>query len=50
MGQGTRQVLADGNVRKQTMEQHLHLSLSQRQAVDTVLSSRDQIRSISSRS
>jgi conjugative relaxase-like TrwC/TraI family protein len=43
MGQGAREVLADGNVRQQTMEQHPHLSVSQRQAVDTVLTSRDQM-------
>jgi conjugative relaxase-like TrwC/TraI family protein len=43
MGQGSRDVLADGNVRQQTMEQHSHLSASQRQAVDTVLTSRDQM-------
>ena len=43
MGQGNRDVLADGNVRQQTMEQHPHLSLSQRNAVDTVLTSRDQM-------
>jgi len=43
LGQGTRDVLADGNVRQQTMEQHPHLSVSQRQAVDTVLTSRDQM-------
>jgi conjugative relaxase-like TrwC/TraI family protein len=43
MGQGTRDVLADGNVRQQTMEQHPHLSVSQRQAVDTVLTSRDKM-------
>jgi hypothetical protein len=36
MGQGNRDVLADGNVRQQTMEQHPHLSVSQRNAVDTV--------------
>jgi ATP-dependent exoDNAse (exonuclease V) alpha subunit len=41
--QGNRDVLADGNVRQQTMEQHPHLSLSQRNAVDTVLTSRDQM-------
>ena len=41
--QGNREVLADGNVRQQTMEQHPHLSLSQRNAVDTVLTSRDQM-------
>ena len=43
MGQGTREVLADGNGRQQTMEQHSHLSVSQRSAVDTVLTSRDQM-------
>ena len=43
MGQGTRDVLADGNVREQTMQQHAHLSVSQRNAVDTVLTSRDQM-------
>jgi len=43
MGQGTREVLADGNARQQTMEQHAHLSVSQRSAVDTVLTSRDQM-------
>ena len=37
LSQGNREVLADGNVRQQTMEQHPHLSLSQRNAVDTVL-------------
>jgi len=42
-GQGTRDVLADGNVREQTMQQHSHLSVSQRAAVDTVLTSRDQM-------
>jgi ATP-dependent exoDNAse (exonuclease V) alpha subunit len=41
--QGNRDVLADGNVRQQTMEQHPHLSVSQRNAVDTVLTSRDQM-------
>jgi len=41
--QGNRDVLADGNVRQQTMEQHPHLSLSQRNAVETVLTSRDQM-------
>ena len=34
LGQGTREVLADGNVRQQTMEQHPHLSVSQRHAVE----------------
>jgi conjugative relaxase-like TrwC/TraI family protein len=43
MGQGNREVLADGNVRQQTMEQHSHLSVSQRHAVETVLTSRDQM-------
>jgi conjugative relaxase-like TrwC/TraI family protein len=43
MGQGNRDVLADGQTRQQTMEQHPHLSLSQRNAVDTVLTSRDQM-------
>jgi len=43
LSQGNREVLADGNVRQQTMEQHPHLSLSQRHAVDTVLTSRDQM-------
>jgi ATP-dependent exoDNAse (exonuclease V) alpha subunit len=41
--QGNRDVLAEGSVRQQTMEQHPHLSLSQRSAVDTVLTSRDQM-------
>ena len=43
LSQGNREVLADGNVRQRTMEQHPHLSLSQRNAVDTVLTSRDQM-------
>ena len=43
MGQGTREVLADGNVREQTMQQHSHLSVSQRSAVGMVLTSRDQM-------
>ena len=43
VSQGNREVLADGNVRQRTMEQHPHLSLSQRNAVDTVLTSRDQM-------
>ena len=42
-GQGTREVLADGNVREQTMQEHSHLSVSQRHAVETVLTSRDQM-------
>ena len=49
MGQGTRDVLADGNVRQQTMEQHPHLSVSQRHAVDTVLTSRDQMMALGGR-
>jgi hypothetical protein len=36
-------VLADGNVRGQTMEQHPHLSVSQRNAVEDVLTSRDKM-------
>jgi conjugative relaxase-like TrwC/TraI family protein len=43
LGQGNRDVLVDGQTRQQTMEEHPHLSLSQRQAVDTVLTSRDQM-------
>jgi ATP-dependent exoDNAse (exonuclease V) alpha subunit len=43
MRQGTRDVLADGNVRERTMQEHSHLSVSQRHAVDTVLTSRDQM-------
>ncbi len=43
LSQGNREVLADGNVRQRTMEQHSHLSLSQRNAVNTVLTSRDQM-------
>ena len=43
MGQGTREVLADGQVRQQTMEQHPHLSVSQRHAVEDVLTSRDRM-------
>lgn len=42
-GQGTREVLADGNVREQTMQQHAHLSVSQKKAVEDVLTSRDQM-------
>lgn len=42
-GQGTRDVLADGKVREQTMQEHSHLSMSQRDAVETVLTSRDQM-------
>ena len=43
LGQGTREVLADGQVRQQTMEQHPHLSVSQRNAVEDVLTSRDRM-------
>ncbi|MGA8909168.1 MAG: MobF family relaxase, partial [Acidobacteriaceae bacterium] len=42
-GQGSREVLADGQVRQQTMEQHPHLSVSQRHAVEDVLTSRDRM-------
>ena len=41
--QGTRDVLTDGKVREQTMQEHSHLSVSQRNAVETVLISRDQM-------
>jgi conjugative relaxase-like TrwC/TraI family protein len=43
MGQGNREVLADGHVRQQMMEQHPHLSVSQRNAVDNVLTSCDRM-------
>jgi conjugative relaxase-like TrwC/TraI family protein len=43
LGQDTREVLADGSARQQTMEQHPHLSVSQRHAVEEVLTSRDQM-------
>lgn len=42
-GQGTNDVLVNDQVRTEAMEQHGHLSVSQRQAVDTVLTSRDQM-------
>jgi conjugative relaxase-like TrwC/TraI family protein len=42
-GQGTRDVLTDGKIREQTMQEHSHLSVSQRHAVETVLTSRDQM-------
>jgi conjugative relaxase-like TrwC/TraI family protein len=42
-GQGNREVLADGQTRQQTMERHPHLSLSQRNAVEEVLTSRDRM-------
>jgi ATP-dependent exoDNAse (exonuclease V) alpha subunit len=41
--QGNREVLVDGNVRRQTMEQHPHLSVSQRNAVEMILTNRDQM-------
>jgi conjugative relaxase-like TrwC/TraI family protein len=43
LGQDTREVLAEGHARQQTMEQHPHLSMSQRHAVEEVLTSRDQM-------
>jgi conjugative relaxase-like TrwC/TraI family protein len=43
IGQGDREVLADGQTRQQTMERHQHLSVSQRNAVEEVLTSRDQM-------
>jgi ATP-dependent exoDNAse (exonuclease V) alpha subunit len=42
-GQGNREVLADGQTRQQTMERHPHLSVSQRNAVEEVLTSRDRM-------
>jgi conjugative relaxase-like TrwC/TraI family protein len=42
-GQGTRDVLAEGKIREQTTQDHSHLSVSQRNAVETVLTSRDQM-------
>jgi len=43
MSQGRSEVLADGSVRERTFENHAHLSVSQRQAVEEVLTSRDQM-------
>ncbi|MGA2220074.1 MAG: MobF family relaxase, partial [Terracidiphilus sp.] len=43
LGQDTREVLAEGHARQQTMEQHPHLSVNQRHAVEEVLTSRDQM-------
>ena len=43
LGQGTREVLADGNVREQVMREHAHLSASQRQAVEDILTGRDRM-------
>jgi conjugative relaxase-like TrwC/TraI family protein len=42
-GQSTRDVLAECNVREQTMQEYSHLSLIQRHAVETVLMIRDQM-------
>ncbi|SEB44382.1 MobF family relaxase [Terriglobus roseus] len=42
-GQGTREVLVDGNIRQQVMQEHRHLSVSQRDAVEAVLTNRDQM-------
>jgi conjugative relaxase-like TrwC/TraI family protein len=42
-GQNAREVLADGNMRQQIMERHGHLSVSQRNAVEAVLTNRDQM-------
>ncbi len=42
-GQGSRNVLADGKIREQTLQGHSHLSVSQRHAVETVLTSHDQM-------
>ena len=43
VGQGNRDVFADGNMRQRTMEQHPHLSVSQRRAVEDGAESRDQM-------
>jgi len=42
-GQDTHEELATSNVRAQMIEQNAHLSVSQRNAVDTVLTNRDQM-------
>jgi conjugative relaxase-like TrwC/TraI family protein len=42
-GRGTHEVLADGTIREETLQAHAHLSASQRNAVETVLTSRDQM-------
>ena len=42
-GQGNREVFVDGTVRQQTMKHHPHLSVSQRGAVETILTNRDQM-------
>jgi ATP-dependent exoDNAse (exonuclease V) alpha subunit len=43
MGQGNREVLADGQVRQQVEANHPHLSVSQRRAVEDVLENRDRM-------
>ena len=43
LGQGNREVFVDGTVRQKTMENHSHLSVSQRSAVETILTNRDQM-------
>jgi ATP-dependent exoDNAse (exonuclease V) alpha subunit len=43
LGQGTREVLADGSVREHVMQEHAHLSASQQHAVEDVLTSRDRM-------
>ncbi len=43
VGQDNREVLAVGSVRQETMEHHPHLSVSQKSAVEDVLTSRDQM-------
>ncbi len=43
LGQGTREVLADGNIREHVMREHAHLSASQRQAVEDILTGRDRM-------
>ena len=43
MGQGNREVLADGQVRQQVEANHPHLSANQRRAVEDVLENRDRM-------
>jgi conjugative relaxase-like TrwC/TraI family protein len=43
LGQGIREVLADGNVREHVMREHPHLSASQRHAVEDILTGRDRM-------
>ena len=43
VGQGNRDVLADGEQRQQVQANHPHLSVSQKHAVEDVLTSRDQM-------